>query len=115
MTISDKNKGAATTEFQEALLGFLKEISETIHDDQMALEQKIQKLISMNEKMMHSLSEAAMLDVTKLEKNMAEKLVNVLNIRLSNDYTENERLLKVLRGEIKDIKKELIQQLKPKI
>jgi hypothetical protein len=42
-------------------------------------------------------------------------LVNVLNIRLTNDYTENERLLKVLRGEIKDIKKELIQQLKPKI
>lgn len=108
-------KDTDVTEFQQALLGFLKEISKTIKNDKVAMDERIQNIIKINEKVMQSLARATMMSITVLEKSLAEKLSNALNLTLSNDYTENERLLKVLRGEIKDIKKALIQQQKPKI
>jgi len=104
------------TEFQEALLGFLKEISTAIKDEKMAMDQKIANILKVNEQMMQLMAKAAMLGVSLMEKSLAEKLTNALNITLSDDYAENDRRLKVLRGEIKDIKKILNeQQQKPRM
>ncbi len=114
MTHTRKEKDV--TEFQEALLGFLKEISAAIKDEKMAMDQKITNILKINEQMMQLMAKAAMLGVSLMEKSLAEKLTNALNITLSDDYAENERRLKVLRGEIKDIKKALNdQQQKPRM